>query len=137
MVNEFNERHQNRSDAMPLMLCPDCGKEISDSAISCPNCGLPRPYYELQSRARRQQEAEALQDHRAAIRNLYIAAAVLGLGALGLLVAVLASPWTRLALATKGKEALLALLLGAVAYLLFRQARTRGTTPPLPPKGNG
>ena len=122
---------------MPLMSCPDCGKEISDSAISCPNCGLPRPYYELQSRARRQQEAEALQDHHAAIRNFYIAAAVLGLGALGLLVAVIASPWTRLGLATKGKEALLAILLGTVAFFLARQARAKGATPPDSQKGNG
>lgn len=121
---------------MPLMNCPDCGKEISDAAISCPHCGLPRPYYELQNRARRQQEAEALQDHHATTRNLYVAAAVLGLGALGLLIAVVVSPWTRLALAIKGKEALLALLLGAVAFLLFRQARARGANPPHPQKGD-
>ncbi len=122
---------------MPLMNCPDCGKEISDAAISCPNCGLPRPYYELQSRARRQQEAEALQDHHATIRNLYVAAAVLGLGALGLIVAVIAAPWTRLALPVKGKEALLALVLGGVAALLLRTARAKRAEPPHPHKGNG
>ncbi|QTL92322.1 zinc ribbon domain-containing protein [Aeromonas jandaei] len=26
---------------MPLIQCPDCNKEISDSAPSCPNCGRP------------------------------------------------------------------------------------------------
>ena len=26
---------------MALVKCPDCGKEISDSAESCPNCGRP------------------------------------------------------------------------------------------------
>ena len=26
---------------MALIKCPECGKEISDKAISCPNCGLP------------------------------------------------------------------------------------------------
>ena len=24
---------------MPLIICPDCGKQISNSAKSCPNCG--------------------------------------------------------------------------------------------------
>lgn len=26
---------------MPLVQCPDCDKTVSDSAISCPNCGRP------------------------------------------------------------------------------------------------
>lgn len=26
---------------MALIKCPECGKEISDSAASCPNCGCP------------------------------------------------------------------------------------------------
>ena len=26
---------------MALINCPECGKEISDQAVSCPNCGLP------------------------------------------------------------------------------------------------
>jgi rRNA maturation endonuclease Nob1 len=26
---------------MPLITCPDCGKQISDQAPSCPNCGRP------------------------------------------------------------------------------------------------
>lgn len=26
---------------MPLIYCPDCGKELSDSAINCPNCAYP------------------------------------------------------------------------------------------------
>ena len=26
---------------MALIKCPECGKEISDKAMSCPNCGLP------------------------------------------------------------------------------------------------
>lgn len=26
---------------MPLVSCPDCNKEISDSAENCPNCGKP------------------------------------------------------------------------------------------------
>jgi hypothetical protein len=26
---------------MPLVICPDCGKEHSDKAVSCPQCGRP------------------------------------------------------------------------------------------------
>jgi uncharacterized membrane protein YvbJ len=26
---------------MPLIHCPDCGKQVSDSAHSCPNCAYP------------------------------------------------------------------------------------------------
>lgn len=26
---------------MPLIACPDCQKEVSDAAASCPNCGHP------------------------------------------------------------------------------------------------
>jgi RNA polymerase subunit RPABC4/transcription elongation factor Spt4 len=25
-----------------LILCLECGKEVSDKAVSCPNCGAPR-----------------------------------------------------------------------------------------------
>lgn len=26
---------------MALIKCPECGKEISDKATACPNCGMP------------------------------------------------------------------------------------------------
>lgn len=26
---------------MPLITCPDCNNQVSDSAESCPNCGRP------------------------------------------------------------------------------------------------
>ena len=26
---------------MALMKCPECGKQISDKAVACPNCGCP------------------------------------------------------------------------------------------------
>ena len=38
---------------MSLIICPECGKEISDKADACPNCGLPHPstaaplYYDI------------------------------------------------------------------------------------------
>lgn len=28
---------------MALIKCPECGREISDKAIACPNCGSPVP----------------------------------------------------------------------------------------------
>jgi uncharacterized membrane protein YvbJ len=29
---------------MPLIKCKECGKEISDQATACPNCGAPTQY---------------------------------------------------------------------------------------------
>ena len=37
---------------MALINCPECGKDISDKAPSCPNCGLPLKPKEEQSGAR-------------------------------------------------------------------------------------
>lgn len=31
---------------MALITCPECGKSISDKALSCPNCGLPAKYFQ-------------------------------------------------------------------------------------------
>lgn len=28
---------------MAMIKCPECGKDISDKAVSCPNCGYPLP----------------------------------------------------------------------------------------------
>lgn len=30
---------------MALIKCPECGKNISDKAIVCPNCGCPKDYF--------------------------------------------------------------------------------------------
>ena len=30
---------------MALIKCEDCGKEYSDQATNCPNCGSPSPAY--------------------------------------------------------------------------------------------
>ena len=30
---------------MALINCPECGKQISNKAISCPGCGLPASYF--------------------------------------------------------------------------------------------
>ena len=30
---------------MSLIICPECGKKISDKATSCPGCGLPAEYF--------------------------------------------------------------------------------------------
>jgi len=50
---------------MAIVTCPDCKRELSDSAISCPNCGYPyEKNYELYLRARQlmkdAQSAEAM-----------------------------------------------------------------------------
>lgn len=33
--------HGNEKSSMALIKCPECGKEISDKAEACPNCGCP------------------------------------------------------------------------------------------------
>ena len=30
---------------MALIICPECGKRISDKAAACPNCGLPAKFF--------------------------------------------------------------------------------------------
>ena len=32
---------------MSLIKCPECGKEISNQAVSCPNCGLPNAKFNI------------------------------------------------------------------------------------------
>lgn len=32
---------------MSIIKCPECGKEISDKAESCPHCGLPSKYFKV------------------------------------------------------------------------------------------
>lgn len=33
---------------MALITCPECGKEVSDTANNCPNCGYPIAQKKLQ-----------------------------------------------------------------------------------------
>lgn len=33
---------------MLFIKCPECGKEISDKAMSCPNCGHPIEFFEYE-----------------------------------------------------------------------------------------
>lgn len=38
----YNQRKlMNGGITMALIQCPDCGKQISSQAASCPNCGCP------------------------------------------------------------------------------------------------
>ncbi len=30
---------------MALIICPECGKQISDKSVACPHCGLPSEHY--------------------------------------------------------------------------------------------
>lgn len=38
MITTLYERGEKE---MALITCPECGKQISDLAQSCPNCGFP------------------------------------------------------------------------------------------------
>ena len=107
---------------MPLMRCPDCHKEISESAISCPNCGLPRPQYELMSRERKAAEDAAAEARRKTIQYVYIGAAACALVALTLVAVMVLTGWSRAELGTKVKELLVGGVFGGVAYALYRQA---------------
>ena len=108
---------------MPLMRCPDCHKEISESAISCPNCGLPRPQYELMNRERRQAEDEAVAVLQVRIRNSYLIAAGLLCISVVLLALILLGGWSREALPFKGKLFLWAAVAGGGAYGVFQYAK--------------
>jgi hypothetical protein len=79
--------------------------------------------YERQNRERRQAEADAKAERAGTIRELYIGAAIVGAGAVVFIGVVLFGHWSRANLVAKGEEALLAAVLGAIAYALFRQAR--------------
>ena len=107
---------------MPLMRCPDCHKEISDSAISCPNCGLPRPQYELMARERRAAEEAVAEERRKTIQYVYVGAGACALVALTLLAVMILTTWSRAGLGTKAKELLVAVAFGGIAYALYRHA---------------
>ena len=34
---------------MALITCPECGKQVSEKATNCPNCGFPISGYEVQT----------------------------------------------------------------------------------------
>jgi len=108
---------------MPLIHCPDCNKEISESAIACPHCGLPRPQYERMSRDRRQAEDDAAAARKERLRNCYIAATVLFVAAATLVLVILMGGWTREALPLKGKLFLWAALAGGAGYGVLRYAQ--------------
>jgi DNA-directed RNA polymerase subunit RPC12/RpoP len=38
-----SRQKKERKNNMALIKCPDCGKEYSDTALSCPNCGYTGP----------------------------------------------------------------------------------------------
>lgn len=114
---------------MPLIRCPDCHKEISESAVSCPNCGLPRPLHELEERERRAAESMAEESRRKQIQLVYAIAGFAALISLLILAQTILSPWATAALASKGRNLLGAVVGGAVAYGLFRYARTLKNTP--------
>ena len=114
---------------MALMPCPECGREISDAAISCPHCGLPRPLYEQQSRARRAAEEAAEEERRGTVRTLRLFAGASGLLALLFVGLALFTTWSRAALGLKLKELLLAGVFATITHLLWRLARRTEEAP--------
>ena len=40
-LQRFNKIKRKEVITMALITCPECGKEFSDKASSCPNCGCP------------------------------------------------------------------------------------------------
>lgn len=108
------------------MHCPDCNKEISESAISCPNCGLPRPQYELMNRERKAAEDAAAEERRRTIQYVYIGAAACALVAVTLFAVMILTSWTRAEFGTKAKEFLVGAAFGGVAYALYQQAGKMG-----------
>ena len=102
---------------MALIPCPDCNRQISESAISCPHCGLPRPLYELRARERRAEEAAAERERRAGIRRLFIAGGLAGLASIALLAWALFWPQGAGSL---GRRALIVLLAGSVGFVAYR-----------------
>ena len=45
---------------MALIVCPECGKQVSDQAETCPNCGYPIPKYIAEQKRQAELAAEEL-----------------------------------------------------------------------------
>lgn len=45
---------------MPLIKCPDCFRDISDAAPSCPNCGRPQSALTVEQTAKDFKAAQAI-----------------------------------------------------------------------------
>lgn len=66
---------------MALINCSECGKEVSDKALSCPNCGNPITPTDLSASTNQKVEVE-LTNKKWKTKSLY----ALGLFFLGILV---------------------------------------------------
>jgi uncharacterized membrane protein YvbJ len=77
---------------MALIKCPECQKEVSDKAISCPNCGNPitedspsKKFYQIENWEPRKEHKALIQD----IRDLnFTPKAILGIIAFFLILGV-------------------------------------------------
>ena len=86
---------------MALIVCPECGKTVSDQAESCPRCGLPSPASALLKRRDQQVQAKTAGLARTVqmwIRfGVYLLIAIIGFGLLGLISGTLGLVWFVLA----------------------------------------
>ena len=60
---------------MPLIICPECGREISNRAKSCPHCGLPAKYFKESEKREKRKSNNQITDEvpdLAVLRNLLI-----------------------------------------------------------------
>jgi len=70
---------------MPLIKCQECGKEISDQATACPNCGAPTKYGQKDAKKERRKRRGNVQGAGCLIM---ISALILGFTVIGVPLAI-------------------------------------------------
>ena len=71
---------------MALINCPECGKEVSDKATSCPKCGAPTEYGKKETKKERIKKKGNVQGAGCLIMIL---ALILGFTVLGIPFAII------------------------------------------------
>ena len=75
---------------MALLQCPECGRQVSDRAPACPQCGLPiRKQVEGEPRPRKRAKSEARPSNKGLIIGLSVGGGVLAVGLIVLIILLL------------------------------------------------